>query len=283
MEGGGRVQERSPALIKLPKPFRFSLIGLTHTEYDLTAAHLGIFLSVFTEEEIPATMAVYQGLLQEPTRTNIMQQQPHIKTILHRAMNNLHPHNPTGPLRNWTNAQGIRLTNRTLEILYEIQAVRTIAIRRLSQRGWHGDPGAVSHSNELWHCMAQGEAAVIRQTLMHLRHSKGWFSHGIVHDAVFIHNDISPDEFQRAFTTTIEELGVPHLHIRPKPWAPIADKMATRLAESGYNNSEKLDMRRVSDLSTACLQRPNTNTRDSFDDLTDNPRSIWDTLGVRPK
>ena len=128
--------------------------------------------------------------------------------------------------------------------------------------------------------MAQGEAAIIRRTLWHLRHKRPIFSHGIVHDALFIHKEINDTAIQEAFHTSTNELGVSHMRLAYNTWDATIDKYHQRLNESEYNPQGKLDLSKIPGLERAaeqqhdlCAQPPRATV----------PRSIWDTHGVYPK
>jgi len=276
---GGRVKDRSPALIRLPKPFRYAIIGLTHNEYDLASAHLGIYVSCFDKREAPAAWGIYDWLTSANGKAATMDAFPAAKEAVHRALNVARPYQHDGPLRWWLRTQGGE-PGWLLEFFYEVQHLRRIALERLQARGWHGDRDRVTSANELWHAMAHGEAAVVRLTLHYLRQQRAIFSHGIVHDAIFVHREVAAEDVQTAFTRSTHQLGLAHLKLVPKTWDTTITKYEQRLQESSYSSNAKIDLTGIAGLQKAANQQHASRTTSGQGNA---PRSIWDTQGVLPK
>ena len=241
---GGRVQARTPALINLPKPFRYTLFGHTHSEYDLTSSFLCIFVSVFRTDEAPEAWRLFTLLLEESTKEATLASIPGGKGAIVRAFNVDHPHCPYGPLRHWMDSQDCAPL-WFLEYLRELQALKRVAIQRLAARGWHGDPRDITRKNELWHALAQGEAHIIRDTLFRLRRIHPQFSHGIIHDALVVHNSVPEDLVQCAFQGSIRALGFTRARLQRKSWDASMERCRLRLEETSYSPSAHIDVDKI--------------------------------------
>ena len=92
----------------------------------------------------------------------------------------------------------------------------------------------------MFHALSSAEAHVMRTFLVILRRQCGVFSHGLVHDAVFIHRGVSPAIVHGAFQRAAEVCGIPGLKLSEKTWEKARLKASNLLSEARYSLDSRI-------------------------------------------
>ena len=80
--------------------------------------------------------------------------------------------------------------------------------------------------------LSSAEATVMRTFLLLLRADLPLFSHGLVHDAVYLHNDVSDAVITQGF---------PALRLSRKSWSKARAKAEMILSQAGYRSDAKIE------------------------------------------
>ena len=98
----------------------------------------------------------------------------------------------------------------------------------------------VTVRNEAFFALNAIEATVIRSFLAFLREDFPIFSHGLVHDAVYIHNTVSAAAVEAAFQRAAHKHGFPCLTLSRKTWDKARAKATLLLQQSGYRHDARI-------------------------------------------
>ena len=113
------------------------------------------------------------------------------------------------------------------------------------ERGYVAEEQQATDANRMWHALAQGEAELMRNTLFHLRRLHAAFSHGIVHDAIFVEASVPEQTVQAACHTARAAIGLPHAVLARKSWDKARKLYEQRLREHSYRTNVTLRFDRL--------------------------------------
>ena len=209
--------EQTPGLILLPKPFRYSVIGMNHTQYDIRGAHLSFVTSIVTQEEAPTHHWLWSAIANDDDKARLYGQLPDGKQSVLAALNNTH-HRDTARAYAYSLFSRGHVPGWFLEWVDEMARVYDIIIARLETMGYDTAGCNTNDRNRLWHALAQVEAHLIRGTLHSLRNRLPPFSHGIVHDALFVESTIAEHVVCTEFRNFAIRSGFQHATIPVQTW-----------------------------------------------------------------
>ena len=235
----GRVRGMSPGMLSLPSALRWAIFSTDHIEWDISLCHIAIFVSVLAPGEGDELVSIWRELCTDGGRKRIDDELPDGKTTFLRVFNSLDPQLPGSSFDRWWRVQ----TKRPawfLTIVDLVAALRPRVLARLRSRGFGLANACTNARNETFFALSEVEATVMRSFLLHLRSSLPIFSHGLVHDAVYIHKDISDSTVHRAFGRAISEHGFPALQLKRKSWEKARTKAMDLLAQHNYRSDLKL-------------------------------------------
>ena len=127
----------------------------------------------------------------------------------------------------------------------------------------------------MWHSLAMAEAHLVRLTLARLRIRLPLFSHGIVHDALYIDDCIPQAVFCSEFNACAASVGLPLAKMPAQSWDEARNKCRLRLEASHYHASWK-------PVWLTGLNREGA-SHEMGDEPGDNLLYLWDTHNTRPK
>ena len=85
------------------------------------------------------------------------------------------------------------------------------------------------------------EGKIMRRFLHLLRRQRPVFSHALVHDAIFIENDIPMEFVLKTYSCAATEFEMPTLRIAAKPWDVAKAKLDEVIEEAGYHPKKQIE------------------------------------------
>ncbi len=235
----GRVQDRTPGMLSLPSAVRWAFFGNDHSEWDISLCHLSVFVSLLEPGEGDDLVAVWKELSTLEGRARIEAELPAGKNTFMRVLNSHDANLPGSSFERWWRMQSKR-PSWFLHLVDIMVALRPRVLARLRSRGFTSQHDGVTVRNEVFFALSAVEATVIRSFLAFLREDFPIFSHGLVHDAVYIRNTVSAAAVEAAFQRAAHKHGFPCLTLSRKTWDKARAKATLLLQQSGYRHDARI-------------------------------------------
>jgi hypothetical protein len=155
------------------------------------------------------------------------------KHTISAVLNISGPHGEGGTVHRWFAKKAMPIPDWFQGYCDEVHEFGPTAIADLKRRGFVG-PWYQEGKNEAYHVLAHIEALIINRTLDSLRASRLGFSHGIVNDALVIHNSVNATDVHTAFLVIATDLGFPNLTFRSSSWENALNDFDQLLTRGGY-------------------------------------------------